>query len=61
MLDTYTVYAEFPELGIEEVDVQATSEADAREKAAVVLNSDYMPNWKIVHIAWRAPAGWLFI
>lgn len=61
MLDTYTAYVEFPELGIEEVDVQASDEADAREKAAVILNRDYLPDWKIVSIEWRAPAGWMFI
>ena len=61
MLDTYTVYAEYPEFGIEEVDVQAIDKADAREKATVILNRDYQPDWKIVSIEWRAPAGWMFI
>ena len=58
--DLWTVFAKFPEFGIEEVDVEASSEQEARELGTDILNADYLPGWEIVDIVWR-PAGTMFM
>ena len=45
----YTIFAKFEELDcIEELDVAAETEAEARAEAADLLNADYMPGWEII-------------
>ena len=62
MSSMYTIFAKFEELDgcIEELDVVAETEAEARAKAVDLLNADYMPGWDIIEVTWR-PNGFLFL
>lgn len=51
---TYTVFAKFPNNTIEEVDVVAADEAEARDKGAGVLTEEYIPGWEIIDVVVRA-------
>ena len=44
----FTVYVEFDEYTIEEIDVDAVSIAAAREKAREILERDYVPGGRIL-------------
>lgn len=54
---TYTVYVEYPQ-EIEEIDVLADNTCEARSIATSVLEIEYEPGGKIVHIEERF--GWYF-
>jgi hypothetical protein len=49
-LDRYTVLAQWPNGMKEEVDVDAEDEIHAKKLAAVELERDYKPGWKIIHV-----------
>lgn len=53
MNETYTVFVDFPDVGTEELDVDAADEREARMKALEMLKTDYDPGGKIVRVEKR--------
>lgn len=46
----YTVYVKFPDQSVEELDVAATSDHEARAEARKQLDADYEPGGKIIKV-----------
>lgn len=60
MTNTYTIYAQWPDGSIEEVDVQAFNASDAEANGEEVLTEDYKPGWQIIRIEERADGYFYF-
>lgn len=54
----YTVFAEFQDCGIEEVDVDADSSQSARKLATLMYEIGYQPGWTIVKVEERFGLYW---
>jgi hypothetical protein len=52
-MNRYTAYARFEHGDIEEIDVDAASEEEARSKAQTELERDYLPGGQIVRVVER--------
>ena len=54
-MKTYTVYIQDPDYPdeVEEIDLQASSLKDAKEKATIIMEEEYVSGLKIVEITER--------
>lgn len=53
MLKRYTIFAQFKDGGVEEVDVDAKNRQEATTLAKNILTKQYFPGWKIIRVEER--------
>lgn len=52
-LKRYTIFAQFKDGGVEEIDVDAKNKIEATTEAKEILTKQYFPGWRIIRVEER--------